>query len=246
MAVAHGFPNGSRPVGSAHRVPMLRKSLSVSAFAGSAIRVRFRIRHESGSLYNDSGSHIGFRIDDISVTNSSLAAAPQLTTVPASSSSFTLSASTAGAALTAGTSYLMRVRPIFDGASFGFGPALTVEVGAASGFDAWVTNDHPTLVGGFSGDHDGDGIFNGIEYILGTNPTGAFNSSPVPEFSGTTASLSFLPAPSTDDVRCIGQYSQDLEIWIDIADSDPGPGYAFSVSTQNMDRVFMRLKAIRQ
>ena len=140
----------------------------------------------------------------------------------------------------------MKVRPIFDGASFGFGPALTIEVGAASGFDAWVSNDYPALLGGFSGDHDGDGIQNGIEYLLGTNPTSAFNEGVYPDFSGATATLSFVPAPATDDVTCIGQYSQDLRSWTDIIDSDPGPGYTFSISTEEVDRIFMRLKVTQQ
>ena len=140
----------------------------------------------------------------------------------------------------------MRIRPVFDCASFGFGPPHMVQIEAAGGFDLWVTNEYPGLIGGFAGDHDGDGVPNAHEYVLGTDPTVPSGLAPEAEFSNDRATLSFQPAPSTAGIRCIGQYSQDLESWNDIADSDTGPGYTFAISTQNLDRVFMRLKVVRE
>ena len=84
---------------------------------------------------------------------------------------------------------------------------------------------------GFDGDDDGDGIPNGIEFLLGTNPKAPFGPegfpivelSPINSVSDTTARVTFqIPVDPASDAYYRVSASPDLVNWTVIASKDGG------------------------
>lgn len=108
----------------------LSRNLSLAAYAGQAINLRFIMKSNGGAAYQGIDSNYGFCIDDVAVTNATQLTTPTTTTLPGNATSFTLNATTAGAGLIAGTSYNLRIRPNVGCRWFGYGTMKIVTAAA--------------------------------------------------------------------------------------------------------------------
>jgi hypothetical protein len=219
----------------------ISRSLSLAAYAGQIIRVRFIIRY-GASITTGTTSNHGFFIDDISVTNATELVTPTTSTLVGAATSFTLNATTAGAPLVAGTSYYLRVRPNVGTHWFPYGAAKIVTAQAAAGYSTWVSLQYPAVTGGPTGDHDKDGLMNGVEYAFGLNPTLPTPASalPQPAINGNNYSVTYTPPSNIAGVTYGAAWSDNLTNWLPLTDTGSGGSHSFSINRLGKTKLFFR------
>ena len=218
------------------------RSISLSAYAGQPIRLRFIMRHNGASAIIGTDDVDGFYIDDVTVTAATQLVDTATTPLAANAGSFTLDATTAGAPLTEGGTYMLRIRPQVGTRWFGDGPFKTVTATAAIGFTAWAASQVPPLTGGTLDDPDRDGIVNGVEYAFALNPNQPQGSAglPRPSRSGNGFGVSFNSTPGVSGVVHGAQYSTDLVSWVPIPDTGSGSQHVFQIDTTHLPRCYFR------
>ncbi len=224
------------------------RNVNLAAYAGQIIRVRFILRRNGQGIYPGTDSNYGFFIDDVTVTNSTELVNPTTTPLTGAATSFTLNATTAGAALVANTSYYLRVRPNVGTRWFPYGASTIVTARTATGFETWVATDYPTLTGGLTGDHDGDGLKNIVEYAFGFNPTLPTQAStlPQPTLVGNNYGVTFTSPASVSGITYGAEWSNNLTTWTNLTNTGSGNSRTFSVNTLGEPKVFFRYKIISQ
>ncbi|MBL9146405.1 MAG: hypothetical protein JNM99_22185 [Verrucomicrobiaceae bacterium] len=222
----------------------ISRNVSLSAYAGLPIQVRFTMKANGGSVTQGASSSFGFFIDDITITNATQLVNTTTTMLAGSATSFNLNATTAGSALVNGTSYYLRARPNVGCRWFGFGALKTVTAQTPSGYAGWVASQYPGVIGGFTADHENDGIANGAEYAFGLNPTAANNLAILPQatLAGSTLTFSYTEPPSITGITYGAEWSENLTVWNPITDTGSGTSHLFSVSTTGKTKVFIRHK----
>ncbi|MES2709748.1 MAG: CAP domain-containing protein [Verrucomicrobiota bacterium] len=222
----------------------ISRSVSLGALAGEMVRVRFILRGNGAGIVRSVSENDGFFIDDITITDAVELVGTTTTTLPGTATSFTLNAGTAGAPLTGGASYFLRIRPNVGTRWFGDSALKTVtaETPAGSGYAAWVTAQYPEVTEGPDGDHDHDGIPNGVEYGFGLNPAVPDASPAIPEPVLTLEALTVTyTAPATvTGVTYGAQWTADFVTWNEITDTGTGGAHTFSVPAAGRDRLFFR------
>lgn len=83
----------------------INRTVSLAAYAGQVVRVRFILRSNAASAFISTTSEYGFFIDDVPVTNATELVNATTSAPPGAANSFSLNGTSAGAALVAGTSY---------------------------------------------------------------------------------------------------------------------------------------------
>ncbi len=144
------------------------------------VRVRFRLfQLGDGSIYaidqNGASTAIhptGFFLDDFSVTGGEWLDPKAINELLPDSDRFTFNGITAGTPPRAGERWALRMRTKLGNRWFQHGPVKSLQVTSspATGYDAWVAYEYPVLTQSFSGDDDGDGIPNGVEYAFLLDP----------------------------------------------------------------------------
>jgi hypothetical protein len=220
-----------------------KDDVSLTAYAGKVILVRFVLSGNGGSAYLGTTSQYGVFLDDITITNSTLLTAINDTSLAASATSFMLNATTAGAALQGGSTYYMRISPIVGLRPYAFGaPAIvTAQASGVTGYSSWISNMYPTVTGGSTGDFSNDGIPNGLKYAFGLDPR-AHNSPtaiPAPVLSGTNLRLSFTAPTGIAGVTYGAQSSTDLINWTNLSDTGTGSTHTFTTSASGT-HVYLR------
>lgn len=209
-------------------------SLDLSSYAGQVAQIRFLLK-ANGPVAFGTDANYGFFIDDITIANSSELITPTVTTLPSTATSFTLNATTAGAALVNGTQYFMHIRPNVGCKWFGYGTLKAVTATAPTGYAAWIAN-YPgaSVAPGFQQDPDVDGIANGVEYVLGNNPS--TSSTGLYQVSSTGTSVKFRHTQTNvlaTNVSIFYQWSTDLQNWHASGATNAG-GTSASISTSTV------------
>ncbi len=135
-------------------------NISLSAYAGQVILVRFVLSCNGQPATLGTGSTFGFFIDDVTITNATQLTNITDTNLAGSATSFSLNSSSAGGSLQAGATYYLRVRPEVGLKWYGFGNYKLATPTAASitSYSNWVASAYPAVTEGPIGDHSGDGI----------------------------------------------------------------------------------------
>ena len=122
---------------------------------------------------------VGAFIDGIQPINCETLQPQTTASYPASADFVTLDASSAGGPLTAGNTYIMRLRTKVGCKWFAFGDSLKatpVTAASLSTYELWFRSSY-AIIGNFDDDYDADGIPNGVEHVLGLNPMDATDTS---------------------------------------------------------------------
>lgn len=141
-------------------------------------QIRFRYYRSSTSyafIYAEYPSiPSGIFIDEISAPGCTWLELKKSNSLPLTADRFTLTPETAGlvGSIPDGTTYHLRMRTKLGNRWFPYGPSkiVTATSLALAGFDGWFTYEYPNLTGGFTGNHSGDGIPNGVKYGFMLDP----------------------------------------------------------------------------
>lgn len=216
---------------------------SLAAYAGQIIRVRFILRYNMSGAVINPADNCGFYLDDITVSNATQFVSTTTTTLSGSATGFTLDASTAGAALAAGSTYYLRLRPQVGTRWFGDGPIKIVTATTpATGYAAWAAAQSPAVTGGPQADQDNDGLNNGLEYAFGLDPLHATASAalPAPTLAGNGLGCTYTQPAGVSGVTYSAQWSTDLVNWTALPDTGNGTTHTFNVGTTGLARCFLR------
>jgi hypothetical protein len=202
---------------------VLLRSVSLAPWADVPIRVRFAIRKAGGGLnlkWNAKSS--GVWIDDIAVTNSTTLISSHETTVPGLALTVRLDAASAGQELVDGSTMRMRMRGVSGDAPGEWGPALTAmpsalasEPALPEGFGEWAEANHPGLGLSFEGDHDADGLTDGIEYAFSLDPVRAQAAPDMVTKEAERMSISRNLPEERTGIRYGAEWTDDLGTWSD-------------------------------
>ena len=222
----------------------IANNVSLSAYAGHVILVRFVLSNNGQSAFLGTTANDGFFIDDVTVTNATQLVNLADTTLPGSATTFALNSASAGGTLQAGVTYYMRVRPQVGLRWFGFGDFFTVTPTSTNvtSYSNWTTF-YPAVIEGVTGDHSGDGIPNGLKYAFGLDPTvhNGFNAVPGVQISANALTLTY--AGSAAGVTYGAETSTDLTNWNPVADSGASGNHIFTVLATG-PHTFLRHKII--
>lgn len=168
--------------------PFTPLSLPLNKYVGEVLGLRFRISRPNNAAhffyrFENGGQpvpNIGFFFDNVRVTNSLSPSQRIERSLPSSSLKAEFSKTVVGGDLLPGQVYDLRARAVIGGAALAWGQPLQVvpTPGTLSGWQAYTTYDEPS-VRSFESDDDGDGMSNGIEYVLGTSALDPADSAPV-------------------------------------------------------------------
>ncbi len=215
----------------------IQRSISLAAWAGHPIRIRFILRPGTLSFDGPDLNH-GCYLDDITV--SAVRRLSTGTAVTQAGTSFRLDSQLAGGTLVPGSSYLLRVRPQIGTRFMGYSPALTVVPRSPTGFES----SHPSLASQPEGDADGDGIANLVEYGFGLNPTAANPSIALPQAALNAAGLSMdfaIPASITD-LNYTAEWTNDFVHWQPVPNEASGLQRRFTLPVTSGPKAFLRLR----
>jgi hypothetical protein len=103
--------------------------------------------------------------------------------------------------------------------------AITLTFGTPSGYGTWASANS---VGAADLDDENDGVDNGVEYVLGTDPKAATTTGIIPLVTATEFKFTFTrsDASETPDTAVWIETSNDLVNW----NSDGGPHAVGAVS----------------
>lgn len=236
------------------------------AASPTPLRIRFRFyKSGTGSTYNQqdsAGNQTGIFIDDITTTNTTTYDLKKTNELSPATDRFTLTPATAGTALAANQPLHLRFRTKLGNHWFQYGAPkiVTPTTAPLPGFDGWFAYEYPTLSGGFSGDDDGDGEANAIEFAFFENPLEAgkvadkVSVSAVPSGSGSRVSKAIVPATFSisrpvpalrDGIEYGAEWSDTLapESWSSVGVSISFDGsHVIATAPQGTGKRFLRWK----
>ena len=198
---------------------MTRQTVSLSAWAGTAVKLRFALRNAGGNNLKWNAKKSGVWVDDITVTAPSPVLWSKETTLAAGTTSVSLNDVTAGRPLVAGQILQLRLRPVYGVTPGAWGPTLLVTpsslAASLSGFAAFQAYEYPSEDLAFEADADGDGAADGIEYAFSTDPTQPSASADSITITFDRLEISRDLPNEREDVNYGAKWSDDLSTWSD-------------------------------
>ncbi|WP_396255488.1 hypothetical protein [Haloferula sp. A504] len=187
---------------------------------GKLVRVRFRLRYTGNfgptdyATYVSTSSQAGVFIDDIAFSDCQWTVA-ESEIVPGEGEDF-VRVGPAGLDPSpgAGDTIGLRLKATIGGRGYTTPTPMAVTFVAGMGdFGEWIAAEFPLVTDGFDGDHDGDGLSNGLEYAFGLSPTDRSRLPQVLALNGQTLQLSTPLPQMRSDVVYEMQVSDDLVGW---------------------------------
>lgn len=225
--------------GTAGQTSFVVRTVSLSAYQGKAIRVRFAYT-VSGSRFTQTDAGVGWYIDTLTFTNLSLLSG--VTTVDGiDTASFSFNAPAAG-------TYLLAARPYISGRYWAYGPVkeVTAAVGPP-GFAGWaapfeVAKGLPagTLSNNPAADYNGDGYSNLMAYALNLSPVGHPTDNdadklPKMEVVAGSFQLTYRRDLSKTDVVYESQAAGELGTWFVVGQGDAPAGFVDALISTSGD-----------
>lgn len=217
------------------------RSVSLAAYAGRPVRLRFILRHNDLAFDTADIDH-GCYIDDINVTGVRRLFNGVKTVFP--SARVRLDTQSAGAPLVVGTSYLIRIRPKIGVRWMGYSPILTVTAKPPTQFE--VAN--PGLAATPLGDADGDGMSNFLEFAFGLSPQTVSSPAllPQPAIQGSNLAMAFTIPSGVTDVNYRGESSSDLVSWSAVSNTGTGSRVVFAIPVIPGQKRYLRINVSQQ
>jgi len=216
------------------------RTVSLAPWAGQPVRLRFILRAGPVSFDKADIDH-GCYIDDIVLTNvRRLTSGPPLT-VPGPAFRFdTTLTNLTGRLLTAGTPWLLRVRPQIGFRFMGYSAPLTVTPLPPTPFES----AYPAIAAQPQGDADNDGIPNFVEYAFALNPTTPSPASglPQPVRNSNSLSLGFTIPAGISGITYSAECSTNLTVWTPVPNTGTGSQRTFTVPLTSGQKCLMRLR----
>ena len=218
-----------------------QRSVSLGAYAGQPVRLRFILRHNDLSFDGADINH-GCYVDDINLTGVRRLTTGVSTAFP--SPAVRLDSSSAGSPLAVGTSYFLRTRARLGGRWMGYSPLFSVTAKPPTGYEAAF----PALAAAPLGDADGDGICNFIEYAFALNATAPNSSANLPQPVGGSGKLTldFAIPTGINDLNYSAEFSTNFSSWLPVTNSGTGNRRTFAMPVVPGEKCFMRLKVVQQ
>jgi hypothetical protein len=217
--------------GSPGEAGFVVRTVSLSAYAGQFIKIRFAYT-VTNSAYTGTNSGVGWYVDTISFTNTSeLSGATAVE--PVASPAFSFAPPKTG-------TFLLSARPYISGRYWPYGPVKEVAAQAPTGYANWVAASYPQVTEGPTGDHDGDGLPNIVEYAFGFDPAARTSSALLPQPSVQGSQWQFSYTASATGIIYSAEWSTDLLSWTPLTDTGSGTTHTFSVSTAGRSKIFFR------
>ena len=241
---AYPFVNGGTFANNLWDTTWRTRTVSLAAYAGQPIRLRFILRPGAQS-FEGTTTNYGAYVDDIAVTG-----VRRVRTAPVvvfSTAKIRFDAALTGAPVVVGGTYLLRMRPRLGGRAMAYSAPLTV-VPVAGPPPSGYSVAFPSLAASPSGDADGDGIGNMMEYAFGLNPMAAVVGQNLPEATRDAAGLTmaFNVPPGISDILYGVDYTRDFVAWSQATNTGAGSARRFVVPFQVGQKVFLRLRVVQQ
>ncbi|MBB5350519.1 hypothetical protein HNR46_000747 [Haloferula luteola] len=183
---------------------------------GESVWIRFVLRYASGSIYTGNDNRIGCFIDDISISNADWVTAKSTLLPSSHADSVRLDEETLGEAPWVGMQRGLVPWTELGGRKYPSPISHSVTfVEAVGGFGEWIAADYPTASGAFEGDLDGDGLSDGLEYALSTNPSEPGVLTSEVSMFDSVIRLELPLAELKEDVDYRMEISTDLQEWSD-------------------------------
>jgi hypothetical protein len=171
-----GSPFTGVPTGQAEGTFSLI-SLPLAESSGT-IQLRFRLYRtdSNGGFYHHEGNPnvaTGVFIDELRLDGCEWLKPGGLVESSPTEEMVVFGPSTASLPIVIGQKWCLRTRPVMGGQAFPWGPAFHVTASEVvpTGFETWVANEYPWLIGGFEDTNGIDGVANGIKYAFDISPT---------------------------------------------------------------------------
>lgn len=213
--------DSSRTIEGTTVLPMKAASADLTPYLGESCKIRFTIRNpqQRSIFYYDfnESPYIGLFLDRIQVTNSEGPSARFVSEVPGNALKASLEIPDTPIFRQEGQDYQLRLRAVIGSQRFAWGPQLQISPSPTvlEGWEAYREFQEPGIER-FDGDADGDGIPNGIEFVLGSE---ALNSGDSPPRATPTAEDGILKlevpvvAEALEYVTLQAEYSTDGINW---------------------------------
>lgn len=130
------------------------------------------------------------------------------------------------------------------------GKALTPATFAINNYSLWL-NAYNLAGAPFAGDADGDGVLNGVEYYLGTDPTNTLSPSRALKLADDLRSVSYPFKRAATGVTGVVEWTTDLanESWtssgVSYVTNSISGAIAATVAVAPTNQLFLRLKVIK-
>ena len=135
----------------------IQNNVSLAAYAGQVILIRFVLSGNGQSVYLGTTSSYGYFLDDVTVTNATQLTNITDTALAGSATSFSFNSTTAGSALQAGVGYYLRLSPEVGTKWFPYSAyeLVTPTASSVTGYSSWISSLYPSVTGGPTGDYSG-------------------------------------------------------------------------------------------
>lgn len=217
------------------------RNVSLAAYSGKSIRLRFLYDYISGNIYGyPIGQPIGWYVDQIAFTGISTISG-EVTSSTEADRSFEFGSDSSG-------EFFLSARPVFPGRIGSFGPSIAVEASAQNSYADYASAQESafglpasSILSNPEGDANDDGIANVMAYALGLSPmASAYHRLPQVQQAGDQIVVDYTTYGSRSDVNFGSEASTGLGAWASSGEQDAPDGFTDEVMSTDGEVVNRR------